>query len=238
MTKQEALKKLTILVENGFYFEVNECISLTSKADNILYRARSFVEFEAKEVWEGSINDWGKYQYIYAYDPVFVYSGVYSNAYTNESNTYFSNNREYYGEDAELVSFEEMEALLRILESEEETQQSSLKSLETLSVKAANQTELGKVGVSLELGIVNHILTVEEAKELNKLLVEVLDQFTLELSIGDVVSDNDQSLVVCGINGKNIWCENGQSGQFFTKKRDELFLINKYVQPEKSGFQW
>lgn len=225
MTKQESLGKLKSLVENGFYFEVGRCVNLTRKADNILYRATSFVKFGAMEVWEGSFNDWGKYRCICAHDPVFVYSGVSSNAYTNESTTYFSNNREYYGEDAELVSFEEMEELLRILESEEETEQSLLTKSDTFSIKATNQTELGKVGVHLELGIVNYILTLEQAKELNRLLVEMIDQFTLELSIGDVVSDNDQSLIVRGIIGKNIWCENEQSGQFFTKKREEVFLL-------------
>lgn len=109
------------------------------------------------------------------------------------------------------------------------TSQSQPTTSNTLSVKAANQTGLGEVGVHLELGIVNHILTLEQAKELNTLLVEVLDQFALELFIGDVVSDNEQALIVRGIVGDNIWCENEQSRQFFTKKRNELFLTHKVV---------
>lgn len=230
MNKQEALGKLTDLVGNGFYFKVNEDADLTSKADSLLYRTRNVAWFEVDEAWDESENDWDKYGCGYYFGSSFQYLGVAaSDFYSTSPHTYFTNCWDEYGKEATEVSFKEMEELLSIVESEEDTSQSQPTTSGTLSVKAANQTELGEVGVYLELGIVNHILTLEQAKELNALLVEVLDQFALELSIGDVVSDNEQALIVRGIIGDNIWCENEQSRQFFTKKRDKLFLTHKVV---------
>lgn len=221
MTKQEALSKLITLVESRFYFNVMQENRLSKEADDLLYRMRELLSFKVTEVLTDSQNYWHKYKPVSEYSGWYNYLGI-SPIY----GTLFSDDISDYGEDAKLVTFDEVEGLLRVLESEEESEQSSV---ETLSVSPAVQTKIGKAGVNLELGIVNRIITVEEAKELNRLLVEVLDQFTSELSIGDVVSDNEQELVVCGVNGKNIWCEGERGGQFFTKKRDDLFLINKFV---------
>lgn len=230
MTKQEALYKLNKLIENGFYFKVDESVTLTRKADNLLYRARAVAEFEVDEAWDDSDNDWGKYECNHYFNPNFNYFGLDASGYSFKGScTYLTNFCDEYGEDAKLVSFNEIKELLKVIESEEETSQPKSTPSENLSVRAANQTELGEVGVSLNLDGINHLLTLGQAKELNTLLVEVLDQFALALSIGDVVSDNDQALIVRGIIGDNIWCENEQSRQFFTKKRDELFLTHKVV---------
>ena len=127
----------------------------------------------------------------------------------------------HYGENSKLVTFEEIESLLKILEKEECDHPEIAD-----SVKAVTQNTTGiNTGVMLDLFQVPVVLSPSQAKVLADSIYITLEQFTSPLSVGDVVSDNDQSLVVYGIDNDKIWCKNEESGEYFTHPREQLIKM-------------
>ena len=220
MNKQQALKKLQSLVDSGFAFYINYDGDLALKADELLYRAYKFVDFTVKDViYDGKFCQQGVYDDWYCAS--WYHSGIKSDRGTHLSDEEFEDKE--YGENSKLVTFEEVEELLEVLEKEDDI---SLHPEISEGVKARVQNYVeDEVGIEINLSAVPFVLSPSQARVLADTIYTTLEQFTSPLSVGDTVSDNNQSLIVYGIDGDKIWCKNEESGEYFTHSREQLIKV-------------